>query len=60
MKTLQILSPDPKSMKQAILIIQHQLYCWLKSDIREIEKIDMENYGGVIDRENATVTPVCF
>ena len=59
-KTLQTLPPDPKSMEQAILRIQHQLYYWLKFDVKEIHELDKEKYGWFVDKENGTVTPVWF
>ena len=56
-KTLLTLTPDPKSMEQAILRIHQQLYYWLRFDTKEIDVINMENFGWLVERESGAVTP---
>ena len=59
-KTLLTLTPDPKSMEQAILRIHHEPYYWLRLDLKEIDVINMEKFGCSVERESGVVTPVWF
>ena len=55
-KTLLTLTPDPKSMQQAILRIYHRLNYWLRFDTKEIYVINMVNFGWSVERESRAVT----
>ena len=60
MKGSQSLPPDPDSLKQAILRINHQLYYWLRSDVASVECILLEENGWTLVNDTNHVIPVWF
>ena len=57
-KTSQSLPPDPDSMKQAVLRINHQLFYWTRADILQTPTIALNGNGWTT--ENNKVNPVWF
>ena len=57
-KTSQSIPPDPDSMKQAILRINHQLYYWVRCNINMTETIPLEDNGWIVAEDS--VIPVWF
>ena len=51
-KTLLTLPHDPKSMEQAILRRHYQPYDWLRFDAKEIDVINIGEFGWSKERES--------
>ena len=52
------LPADPDSMKQAILRIHHQLYCWLRLDVKALNSIPIEGNGWKVLENTNHVLPL--
>ena len=62
-KTSLTLPPDPDSMKQLLLRVNHQMYYWSRCDIPMVETILLEENGWKVEEEDdgsRQVTPVWF
>ena len=53
------LPPDPDSLKQAILRVNHQLYYWTRFSTPIVKQIELNENGWKVN-EDGSVTPVWF
>ena len=50
-KSSLTLPPDPDSIKQVILRVNHQLYYWCNCDVPQLEVIPLEGNGWRVDAD---------